>query len=243
MRVLIADDEAPARARLRRLLTHEIDVEVVGECATGRDAAAMIRRTGPDLVFLDIEMPGLDGFGVVDAVREAESPQIVFVTAYDNHALRAFDVGAVDYLLKPFTPVRFQLVLERARARMKPPAAVPVAAAVPRAPLRRLLVQQEGRARFIDVQSIDRADADRNYVEISVATERFRLRTTIGALAERLDPALFLRLNRSTIARVDTIREMHEWSHGDYRALLKDGSTIIWSRRYRAASREFVIDG
>jgi len=236
MRVFIADDEAPARAKLRRFLSREADVEIVGECATGREAVAMIRRSSPDLVFLDIDMPGLDGFGVVAELEEGGAPRIVFVTAYDDHALRAFDVGAVDYLLKPFTPDRFALVLNRARAR--------VADAGPSAPrpLRRLLVEQDGRARFVEVRSIDRIDADRNYINVTVGAERFRLRTTMGAFAERLDPALFIRLNRSTIVRVDAISEMQEWSHGDYRVVLKDGATAIWSRRYRAAAAsEFAV--
>jgi two-component system LytT family response regulator len=240
MRVVIVDDEAPARAKLRRLLGREGDVEIVGEAASGRDAAAVIRRVSPDVVFLDIEMPGLDGFAVLAEIESAESPHIVFVTAFDDHALRAFDVGAVDYLLKPYTPARFALVLDRARARLTAPP-TPSEPATLR-PLRRLLVQQEGRARFVDVRQIDRADTDRNYVVIAVASDRFRLRTTIGALAERLDAAQFIRLNRFTIVRIDLIAEMHEWSHGDYRAVLRDGSTAIWSRRYRAAAaREFAI--
>jgi two-component system, LytTR family, response regulator len=242
MRVVIADDEAPARAKLRRLLTREADIEVVGECGSGREAAATIRRASPDVVFLDIEMPGLDGFGVLAAIEHAEAPHVVFVTAYDDHALRAFDVGAVDYLLKPYTPARFALVLDRARARVATPAAP--ADAAPPPPLRRLLVQQAGRARFLDVRAIDRIDADRNYLEVVAGRDRFRLRTTIAALAERLDSAQFLRLNRSTIVRIDLIAEMYEWSHGDYRAVLKDGSAVIWSRRYRAAaSKQFVVGG
>jgi len=238
MRVFIADDEAPARAKLRRFLSHEADVEIVGECATGREAVAMIRRTTPDLVFLDIDMPGLDGFEVVAELEQAGAPRIVFVTAYDDHALRAFDVGAVDYLLKPFTPDRFALVLNRARARVgdSDPA--------PARPLRRLLVEQDGRARFVEVSSIDRVDADRNYIFVTVGAERFRLRATMGNFADRLDPALFIRLNRSTVVRVDAIMEMQEWSHGDYRVVLKDGATAIWSRRYRAAgAAEFAVGG
>jgi two-component system LytT family response regulator len=239
MRVLIADDEAPARAKLRRLLDREADVELVGECTSGREAAAVIRRASPDVVFLDIEMPGLDGFGVLADIESVEAPHVVFVTAYDDHALRAFDVGAVDYLLKPYTPARFALVLDRARARL----AAPVTASTDAPPrlLRRLLVEHNGRARFLEVHQIDRVDADRNYVELAVGSERFRLRTTIAALSGRLDPAHFIRLNRSTIVRIDLIAEMHEWSHGDYRAVLRDGSTIIWSRRYRAAARQFVV--
>jgi two-component system LytT family response regulator len=242
MRVLIADDEAPARAKLRRFLSREADVQIVGECITGREAAALIRKTSPDVVFLDIEMPGLDGFGVIAEIEQADAPHIVFVTAYDDHALRAFDVGAVDYLLKPYTPDRFAVVLERARSRLPKRAAEPDTSQLRARPLRRLLVEQGGRARFLDVREIERVEADRNYIVIAAGAERYRLRTTIRALADRLDAAQFIRLNRSTIARVDTIAEMQEWSHGDYRVVLKDGSTVIWSRRFRsAAAREFMV--
>ena len=241
MRVLIADDEAPARARLRRLLGREPGVDIVAECATGSDASAAIRELEPDVVFLDIDMPGLDGFGVVEELENGAPPHIVFVTAYDDHALRAFDVGAVDYLLKPYTPARFALVLERARDRVATGRCAPAAASTSRR-LRRLLVERDGRARFVDVREIDRIDADRNYVELAIGTERYRVRTTMDALAERLDPALFVRLNRSTIVRIDCIVEMHDWSHGDYRALLRDGTTAVFSRRFRAAAaHEFSI--
>lgn len=241
MRVLIADDEAPARAKLRRLLSREADVEIVAECSSGREAAAEIRRATPDVVFLDIEMPGLDGFGVLAEIQHGDVPHVVFVTAYDDHALRAFDVGAVDYLLKPYTPARFALVLERARARLTT-AAGPTPPADRPPPLRRLLVERDGRARFLDVRAIDRFEADRNYVDVVAGAHRFRLRTTIAAIAERLDATQFIRLNRSTIVRIDYIAEMYEWSHGDYRAVLGDGSAVIWSRRYRsAAARVFVV--
>jgi two-component system LytT family response regulator len=241
MRALIADDEAPARAKLRRLLGAESDVDIVAECATGREAVAMIRQAKPDVVFLDIDMPGLDGFAVVAEIEDAGAPHVVFVTAYDDHALRAFEVGAVDYLLKPYTPDRFATVLARARDRLAAVRTMPDATA-PRA-LRRLLVEQNGRARCLDVGAIDRVDADRNYIQIVSGPERYRLRTSIGAIAQRLDPVHFIRLNRSTIVRVDTITEMQEWSHGDYRVLLADGSTVIWSRRYKSTASEFVVDG
>jgi two-component system LytT family response regulator len=241
MRVLIADDEAPARARLRRLLGRETEVEIVAECATGPVASTAIRELDPDVVFLDIDMPGLDGFGVVESLDRGARPHVVFVTAYDDHALRAFEVGAVDYLLKPFTPARFALVLQRARARVASVHAGGAAAPSAR-PLRRLLVERDGRARFIDVRAIERIDADRNYVELVVGAERFRVRTTMDALGDRLDSAQFVRLNRSTIVRIDVIVEMHDWSHGDYRAVLRDGSTAVFTRRYRAAAaHEFSI--
>jgi two-component system LytT family response regulator len=237
MRVLIADDEAPARAKLRRLLSQESDVEIAGEASTGREAVAAIKRIAPDLVFLDIQMPGLDGFAVLDAIAADSAPQIVFVTAYDDHALRAFDVGAVDYLLKPYPPDRFALVLARARERLAARDGQP--GTTPARPyLTRLLVHHGDRAVFLPVDRIERVEADRNYVELHAGSERYRVRATIAAVAERLDPAQFVRLNRSTIVRVDLIANMHEWSHGDYHVVLRDGSRVIWSRRYRAAAEQ-----
>jgi two-component system LytT family response regulator len=237
MRALIVDDEAPARAKLRRLLAAESDVEIVGEATTGREAIAAIKRSGPDVVFLDIQMPGLNGFDVAAAVDQ-DGPFLVFVTADGSQALRAFDVGAVDYLLKPFTPDRFARVLNRARARVRAPA--PDAAPPVRPFLQRVLVIENGRAVFLPVERIDRVEADRNYVQLWSAGACHRVRATIASLAERLDPAQFLRINRSTLVRLDAVRDMHEWSHGDFRVVMHDGTTLTWSRRFRAAAeREF----
>ena len=244
MRALIVDDEAPARAKVRRMLEAAPDVEIIGEASTGREAVAAIKRTCPDLVFLDIQMPGIDGFGVVDAVDRDGGPYIVFVTADDSKALRAFEVGAVDYLLKPFTPERFSQVLERARERLAKLTPAEVPTATERAPLKRLLVSHNGRALFLTVDRIDRIEAERNYAVIHVGRDAYRLRATIGSIAARLDPAQFLRVNRSTLVRLDAVREMQEWSHGDYRVVMHDGAELIWSRRYRAAAeREFGLGG
>jgi two-component system, LytTR family, response regulator len=237
VRALIVDDEAPARAKIRRLLLAAGGIEIAAEASTGREAVAAIKRGRPDIVFLDVEMPGLDGFGVVDALERDGGPYVVFVTAHDHHAIRAFEVGAVDYLLKPFTPERFDRMLERARDRL----AGGVADAKPLAVagsayLRRILVVNDGRALFLPVERIDRVEAERNYVVLVSGTVRHRMRATIGSLAARLDPAHFLRLNRSTLVRLDAVREMHEWSHGDFRVVMQDGAELIWSRRYRAAA-------
>jgi two-component system LytT family response regulator len=241
VRALVVDDEAPARAKLRRMLEAATDVEIVGEASTGREAVATIKRTRPDVVFLDIQMPGIDGFGVAQAIETDGGPYVVFVTADDSKALRAFEVGAVDYLLKPFTVERFAQVLERARERLTKPTSAPTA--TDRAPLKRLLVTHNGRALFLAVERIDRVEAERNYVVIHSGRDAFRLRAPIGSIAARLDPAQFLRVNRSTLVRLDAVREMHEWSHGDYRVVMHDGAELIWSRRYRAqAEREFGLD-
>ena len=237
MRALIVDDEAPARARLRRMLAAAGDVEVVGEASTGREAVAAIRRVQTDVVFLDIQMPGLDGFGVVRELQGDGAPYVVFVTADDQQAVRAFEVGAVDYLLKPYTRERFDQVVARARARLAD-------AGQPRAPapdtrpafLTRILVLDDGRAHLLAVDHIDVVQAEGNYVQLSGAAGRVRLRATVGSLEARLDPAHFLRINRSTLVRLDAIRSMHEWSHGDYRVIMADGTEHTWSRRYRAAA-------
>ena len=239
MRALIVDDEAPARVKVRRLLADAADVEIVGEAFTGRQAVAAIKRLAPDLVFLDIQMPGLDGFGVLDEIAADGAPYIVFVTADDQSAIRAFEVGAVDYLLKPFTPQRFAQVLERARDRIasvQADGAAPSSAPPARAPLRRLLVMENGRAMFLAVDRIDRIEADRNYVHLYVNGTVCRLRATIASIEARLDPAAFLRINRSTLVRLEAVKDMYEWAHGDYRVVMRDGAELIWSRRYRAAA-------
>lgn len=245
MRALIVDDEPPARAKVRRLLEAAGDVEIVGEASTGREAVAAIKRSQPDIVFLDVQMPGLDGFGVVQAIEDGQVPCLVFVTAEERHAIRAFEVGAVDYLLKPFTPARFDQVLERARERLadRSPSVVGPAT-TDRHFLRRLLVLDDGRALFLPVELIDSAEAERNYLWLTCGAARYRVRATIGSLQERLDPAHFLRINRSMLVRLDAIRAMHEWSHGDYRIAMHDGRELTWSRRYRAAAeREFGVGG
>jgi two-component system LytT family response regulator len=252
MRALIADDEAPARARLRRLLEASNDIEIVGEASTGREAVALIKRSQPDVAFLDIRMPGLDGFGVLDSIASDDAPYVVFVTANEQHAIRAFEVGAVDYLLKPYTAERFERVLDRARDRFalggrsasRRGRASEAENGQPRAFLRRILVMDNGRAVFLPTDRIDRIEAERNYVHLFCGKAMYRLRATIGALQGRLDPGHFLRINRSTLVRLDAMQDVHEWSHGDFRVVMRDGAELVWSRRYRAAAeREFGIRG
>jgi two-component system LytT family response regulator len=241
LRALIVDDETPARAKVRRLLEAAGDIEIAGEATTGREAVAAIKRSRPDIVFLDVQMPGLDGFAVLDAIEASGDalPHIVFVTANDRLALRAYEHGAIDYLLKPFTPDRFARVLDRARERQAPRTA---SGAPPSAYLKRLLVIEDGRALFLPVDRIDRIEAERNYVNIVAGDERCRLRATLSAVASRLDPTHFLRINRSTVVRLDAVESMTEWSHGDYKVRMRDGTSLIWSRRYRdAAEQEFGI--
>ena len=247
LRVLVADDEAPARRRLVRMLGAMADVAVVGEAADGREAAERIGTLAPDLVLLDIRMPVLDGFEVVAAVGVERMPATVFVTAYDEHALKAFEVRALDYLLKPVAPARLREAVDRARGRLTEPpdrgALRSLVAATAGAYLKRILVHDDRGAHLLPVDDVTLARAERNYVVLHTARGRFRVRGTVGALAERLDPATFLRVNRSDIVRLDAIRELQPWSHGDYRVVLRDGSALLWSRRYRArAAGAFELD-
>jgi two-component system LytT family response regulator len=247
MRVLVIDDEAPARAKERRYLAEYADVEIVGEAENGLEAVERIAELAPDLVFLDVQMPELDGFGVIDAVGVGEMPHVVFVTAFDEYALRAFEVRALDYLLKPFTPERFAAVMDRARAQIDGAShsgnaeltgklealLAAVTTGRPRY-LQRVLVHHANRAFLLPVDRIDRVEADRNYVRLHSGGTAFTLRGSITTLAERLDPEKFLRINRSEIVRLDAVKELQPWFHGDYRVVMGDGTTLMWSRRYRA---------
>lgn len=250
IRALIADDEAPARAKLAKLLAAEDGVRVVAEAADGVEAVAAIRREAPDFVFLDIRMPRLDGFGVIDEIGVDRMPLVVFVTAYDEHALRAFEVHAFDYLLKPFAPNRFRRLLARVRGRLAERPSGDLGRRMERlleellpAPerpryLTRILARlEEDREVFVPVEAIDVIRAHGNYVRLRTAAGVYVRRTTLSALAERLDPDQFLRINRSEIVRLDAVRELQPWFHGDYRVLLKNGDKLTWSRRYRARNK------
>lgn len=246
IRALIADDEAPARRKLRELLAH--DFEIVAEAADGVEAVEKIRATAPDVVFLDIQMPRLDGFGVIGEVGVEAMPLVVFVTAYDEHALRAFEVHALDYLLKPFAPSRFQRLLERVRRQIGPAKSGDgdlaqrierLLAEVRPAPgyLRQILAEgkdREDRQVMLAVDEIDVIRANGNYLRFTTGDGEHRRRGTLRDLEDRLDPARFLRLSRSEIVRLDAIREVQPWFHGDARVVLRNGAVLTWSRRYRS---------
>ncbi|MFL6195191.1 MAG: LytR/AlgR family response regulator transcription factor [Thermoanaerobaculia bacterium] len=245
IRALIVDDEAPARRKLRALLEREEDFEIAGEAAEGIEAVEAIRESNPDVVFLDIQMPRLDGFGVVEEVGIDAMPLVVFVTAYDEHALRAFEVHALDYLLKPVAPSRFQRLLERVRRQLGAGRPADLAERIDRllaavrpageAPLRQILVERgEGRQILLMVDEIDLIRADGNYLCFRSHGGESRRRGTLRDLEARLDPARFVRLNRSEIVRLDAIAEIQPWFHGDARVVLRDGTVLTWSRRYRS---------
>ncbi|MBV8245033.1 MAG: response regulator transcription factor [Candidatus Eremiobacteraeota bacterium] len=248
LRVLIADDEAPARRKLVRLLADESGVEVVAEASTGLDAVDLASMTHPDVVFLDIQMPDLDGLGVAEALlREPSPPAIIFVTAYDEYAVRAFDVSALDYLLKPYDRERFARALERAR---RAPPTVRLSENVARAVaelrdeqryVKRLLVPNEGRSFFVACQEISRIESDGNNVVLHARASEYALRGTLDAMEARLDPAHFARVHRSHLINFDHVAEIRPWFHGDQRILMKDGSEVPWSRRYAGKRKDAIV--
>jgi two-component system LytT family response regulator len=239
VRVLIVDDERPARSKLRGHLARADPAEVVGEAADGEAAVRAIEALAPDVVFLDVRMPGLDGFEVIDAVGSERMPVVVFVTAYDRYALDAFEVEAVDYLLKPYDEERFQRAWRRARESLdRGGGAARLArllAGLPRQGrfLERLVVRNGERITLVPVTRIRRLSADGNYVTLDTENGKARVRDTLSRLESRLDPARFARIHRSTLVNLDRVRELTPWSHGDYVVVLDDGSRSRLSRRYR----------
>jgi two-component system LytT family response regulator len=244
--VLITDDEPLAREGMRLLLEHEADVKVVGEADDGVIALEQIRALQPDLVFLDIQMPSLDGFEVLRRIEPDHAPTIIFVTAHDHYAVAAFEVGAVDYLLKPFSDDRFQVALQRARQslnrddgllghrdplktfeavrRTGPPPAYP----------RWLTVKRGRRVRLIKVDEIDWIDSASNYVQLHVQDQTHLIRITMAELETRLDPQMFVRIHRTTIVNVDRLQEINLLQEGDVAVTLRDGKVLRTSRGFRS---------
>jgi two-component system LytT family response regulator len=242
LRVLIADDEPLARQRLRTLASSEPDVVVVGECASGRAAAEVLRTRAADVVFLDVEMPEGDGFDVIHEVGPERMPAVVFVTAYDRYAVRAFEVHAVDYLLKPFDGPRFREALRRARARAELSARAERARSLRdlvqelggvSAPVERLFVRSASRVVLVPVDEIDYAEACGNYVRLHCRGGRHLMRETMNGLEVRLDPRRFARIHRSLLVNLDRVQELHPLFHGDWAVLLRSGARLTLSRTYR----------
>ena len=247
VRTLIIDDEPLARRRLLALLADEPDIEVVGEASGGTSAVKMISAERPDLIFLDVQMPGLDGFGVLRAIAPDLLPLVVFVTAYDEHAIRAFDVGAVDYLLKPVVESRFRAALRRALGRVRASQPSELSRQV-HALLERLdaphpdriAIHSQGRVTFVRVEDIDWADVDGDQVRLHVGRETHCMRETMSELETRLPTPTFLRIHCSTIVNVDRIREVQPWFKGDYVLILHDGTRLTSGRTYRARVRQLL---
>ena len=242
IRTLIVDDEPLARDRLQKLLDAEPEVTVLGQCTNGKEAVKTIRDQSPDLVFLDVQMPELDGFGVLAELQGGPVPVIIFVTAHDKFALKAFEVHAVDFLLKPFDRERFQTALKRAKERIgqKRPGeldqrlAALLAEMKPEpASMERMAIKTSGKVIFIKTSDIDWVEAADNYVNLHVGNESHLHRETLTALAERLPGKKFMRISRSTIVNVDRIKELQPLFHGEYAVILRNGTTLTLSRSYR----------
>jgi len=242
IRALIVDDEPIARRGIRKQLETQRDVEIVGECSNGLDAVAAIQDLSPNLVFLDVQMPEMDGFEVIDAVGPENMPAVVFVTAYDKYALRAFDVHAVDYLLKPFDHERFRSALDHATAALEPRASGDLEERIrrlleahrsARKHLDRLVVRSAGRIFFLDVAEIDFIEAADNYVDLHTGKRSHLIRQTLGHLEERLDPGQFVRIRHSTIVNLRKIKELRPSPGGEYEVVLVTGQVLESSRRYR----------
>ena len=243
LRALIVDDEALARTALVRLLKRERDVSLIGQCDDGESAVQTIRQAQPDIVFLDVKMPEMDGFQVVAAIGAERMPVTIFVTAFDRYAIRAFDANAVDYLLKPFAPDRLTRALARARERCLGKQDKEASqrlfslldSRLQSDYAQRLAVATGGRIVFVPVADIDWIEAEGNYARLHVSRKAFDVRETLQALMEKLDPREFIRIHRSTIVNARRIREVQPWFQGSHIVVLQSGEELRMSRYQRDA--------
>ncbi|HVL68704.1 MAG TPA: LytTR family DNA-binding domain-containing protein [Vicinamibacterales bacterium] len=247
IRTIVVDDEPLARERLTSLLAGEKDIELVAQCRDGEEAVAAIERHTPDLVFLDVQMPGLNGFQVIETIGSERMPLVVFVTAYDQHALKAFQVRALDYLLKPFDSERFQEALQRARTQIQREETGDIGRRLlalvkdlrrDQPKTDRLVVKSGGRIFFLRTDEIDWIEAAGNYVRLHVGTSSHLLRETMNAIEARLDPEKFFRIHRSRIVNMERIQEMQPWLNGEYAVVLRTGTRLTLSRGYREKLQE-----
>jgi two-component system LytT family response regulator len=237
IRVLIVDDEPPARRKVRRFLEADPEIAEIAECGEATQTLEALESFNPDLLYLDVQMPGKDGFAVLEAAPQPHHFHVIFLTAHDHHALRAFEAEALDYLLKPVDPERFDRALERAKEQIAL-RRQRGAATEPRRFLRRVVVEKNRREILLPVEQIDWAEADRNYIALHAAGETYTIRGTLENLARQLDPDQFTRISRSQLVNLDRVREMRPWFHGERRVVLKDGSELTWTRRFRATSSQ-----
>ena len=255
----IVDDEELARRGIRSRLAGRTDLEIVAECTSGRDAVDAIAEHAPDLVFLDVQMPGLDGFDVIDAVGPEQMPVVIFVTAYDEHALRAFDVHALDYLLKPIDKERLHEAIDRARSRVMQQhnsqlgdRLTSLLDAVTAGELadegasgditERFVIKTGGRITFVDADAVHWVEAAGDYVRLHASEKVHLLRETMGGMEDRLDPERFLRIHRSTIINTEQLKELRPYGNSEYIVVLEDGTELKLSRTYRDALDDF-FDG
>lgn len=259
LRTLIVDDEPLARARLRKLLGAEKDVEIAGECANAEEAIELIERAAPELVFLDVQMPDMNGFQMLERLRVPVLPAIIFVTAHDEYAIRAFEVHALDYLLKPYSRSRFVDALGRARAQVERDGTTATdrrllgllaelrARSGDDESLRgvmhereRIVVKSDGRMFFVRPADIDWVEASANYVRLHARGESYPLRESMKHMEARLPHGAFVRIHRSAIVNLDRVRELQPWFHGEYIVVLNDGTKLTASRAYASRLRELM---
>lgn len=249
IRALIVDDEPAARAAIATLLAEDPEIRIVGECADGRSALAAVEADAPDLLFLDVQLPVMDGFTMLRQLNGVDLPAVVFVTAYDQYALKAFEVHALDYVLKPFDDQRFREAVARVKRQIRQGKlgalseqllALLESGAGPRAPaqvpgqyLKRLVIKSGGRVTLLGVKDIDWIEADGDYVKIHVGRTWHLLRETMKQLEAQFDPARFVRIHRSTIVNIERIKELQPYFRGEYVLILQDGSSLKLSRGYK----------
>lgn len=247
IRVLIVDDESLARMMLREMLQADRQVAIVGESTNGREAVEAIKTHSPDLIFLDVQMPELGGFEVLETLGSTHLPHIIFVTAYDQYAVRAFEVHALDYLLKPFDQDRFDTCWQRARTHILSERNGGTDQRILQLLeelkagnkyLERLVIKSGGRIYFLETCDIDWIEAEGNYVSVHSGKKAHLLRETISSLETQLDPKKFVRIHRSSIVRIDRIQELQPWFHGEYRVILNSGTQLTLSRNYREKLHE-----
>jgi two-component system, LytTR family, response regulator len=253
MRTIIADDEPLARKKLRLMLSSEPGVQIVAECENGAQTVRALTTYKPELLMLDIQMPDLNGFEILSRIPADDAPIVVFTTAYDRHAVRAFEAHALDYLLKPFDQERLHSAINRVRAELLKLSDREATFRVlnylservgrPSRPDRRLVIKTGGRIVFLNFDEVDWMEAAANYVRLNVGKQSYLLREGIGHIAERLDPAQFIRIHRSVIVNVQKIKELQPVNSGEYIVVLKDGKELSCSRGYRAGLQQFIGKG
>jgi two-component system LytT family response regulator len=257
IQTLIVDDEPLARQTIRDLLAEDPEIELIGECKNGKEAVNFIRRQSPDLLFLDIQMPGMNGFEALARVEHQLIPAIIFVTAFDEYALKAFEVHALDYLLKPFRDERFKEAVEKAKSNVElrklgrlsesllallgdQMAEVP---AKPKSYLNRFMIRSGGRVTFVEASEVDWIGADDYYIQLHVGSKSHLLRFSMNELEQKLDPRKFLRIHRSTIVNFDRVQELHQTPSGEYVVVLKSGAELKLSRGRREQLEQMLTGG
>jgi len=252
IKTLVVDDEPIARRSVCRQLEGEADIDIIGVCGSGREALSIIQKQKPDLVFLDIHMPELDGFELLENVKLDEWPTIIFVTAYERYALRAFDIHVLDYLLKPFDRERFQKALNRARRQIRDSGVDQTNSRVlalieslkrQQNYLERFAINSGGRTLFLNAQEIEWVEAADNYVLLHVGRKEHLLHETMGSIETKLDPRSFLRIHRSKIVNLGRVKELQPMFHGNYVVTMSDGSRLTSGRSYRAKLQILLTNG